>query len=140
MRTGIYKNWQMGRITAIEQLSERKWELTIKALELCFNNDKEEYVTKYDLTMIVKKTVLLDKLRNLSINQPVVVGYYIQSYKSPRGLSYTILSLRALEPIMASEMNAIAKSIWKNKNDPFRIFDNELDMKSYFKQLNENQL
>ena len=136
-RVGQYKNWAMGVVMAIDELKPSKWELTIKTMELCYNNDGEEYVSKYTLIIVVKKEVFIERLRTLKPGDPVLVGYYVQSYRSPRGLSYTVLSLRALEPLMLDEMSAVSQSIWKSKKDPFMVFGDKLDMENYFQTIKQ---
>lgn len=123
----MYKNWRIGRIAERNPAKNpASMMVKIDVLEKCYDNGGEEYVAKYQINLLVNKDSMMKTVRSLPIGSPVLVGFYFQSYDPAcNGVGYTVLAMKAIEPLSADEMELLATSIWGNQRDPVSYVDPE---------------
>jgi hypothetical protein len=123
----MYKNWRIGRIVrTYPARNPASLMVKVDVLEKCYDNGGEEYVAKYQINLLVNKENLIKIVRSIKPGQPVLVGFYAQSFDpNDDGTGYTVLALKAIEPVEPQDMELIATSIWASQRDPVSYVDED---------------
>jgi hypothetical protein len=117
MRTGMFKNYRVGFIEAIENTNYENKIMVVKVIEVCgrkpsSDNPLNHYNADYMLSLNVKKPVFLRMIEDNDIKagDKVMVGFYVQSIKTSYGWENK-MQLRSLDKLSADEWKALAIQI-----------------------------